>query len=136
MISSKQMLDFAKSSYAKFDVDGYIYINEEIEYRTCARSAYYALYHYLKSIADELPGAYEDVSSHEKVIRKLLASGDEKLVQFAQKMIATRKTRVRADYHIDKNFGKTEAYKILRVVEKVFAEAEVAASEETVSLDS
>ena len=133
MISSKEILEFAKNSYAKFDASGYICLNEEVEYRTCARSAYYALYHYLKSIADELPGAYEDVSSHEKVIRKLLNSGDQKFIDLAQKMIATRKTRVRADYHIDKSFGKTEAYKILRVVEKVFLEAEAA---EAATLDS
>ncbi|MGK2375500.1 HEPN domain-containing protein, partial [Klebsiella pneumoniae] len=98
-------------------------------YRTCARSAYYALYHYLKSIADKLPGSYEDVSSHEKVIRKLLNSGDPKLMDLAQKMISTRKTRVRADYHIDKNFGKSEAYKILRIVEKIFKDAELSEGE-------
>lgn len=133
MISSKEMLDFARGSYSKFDAAGYICLSEEVEYRVCARSAYYALYHYLKSIADELPGSYEDVSSHEKVIRKLLKSGDPKLMDLAQKMISTRKTRVRADYHIDKSFGKSEAYKILRIVEKIFKDAEL--SEEK-ALDS
>ncbi|HBR3703181.1 HEPN domain-containing protein [Klebsiella pneumoniae] len=129
MISSKEMLDFARGSYSKFDAAGYICLCEEVEYRTCARSAYYALYHYLKSIADKLPGSYEDVSSHEKVIRKLLNSGDPKLMDLAQKMISTRKTRVRADYHIDKNFGKSEAYKILRIVEKIFKDAELSEGE-------
>ncbi|EMG7907563.1 HEPN domain-containing protein [Enterobacter ludwigii] len=133
MISPEEILEFAKASYAKFDVDGYICVNEEVEYRTCARSAYYALYHYLKSIADSLPGNYEDVSSHERVIRKLISSGDPKLSELAQKMISTRKTRVRADYHLDKNFGKSETYKILRVVEKIFKDA---ASEDSVNLDS
>lgn len=129
MILSRALLDFARGSYSKFDAAGYICLNEEVEYRTCARSAYYALYHYLKSIADALPGRYEDVSSHEKVIRKLLNSGDQKLIDLAQKMISTRKTRVRADYHIDKNFGKSEAYKILRVVEKIFEEASLSEGE-------
>lgn len=133
MISSKEILEYSRDSYSRFDTDGYIYLNEEVEYRNCARNAYYALYHYLKSIADNLPGSYEDVSSHEKVIRKLLNSGDSQLIELAQKMIATRKTRVRADYHIDKNFGKTEAYKLLRVVEKVFEQAK---SIDNGSLDS
>lgn len=129
MITSNEILNYSRDSYSRFDTDGYIYLNEEVEYRNCARTAYYALYHYLKTIADKLPGNYEDVSSHEKVIRKLLKSGDPKLAELAQKMIATRKTRVRADYHIDKNFGKTEAYKLLRIVEKVFSEASAVGDE-------
>lgn len=129
MITSNEILKYSRDSYSRFDTDGYICLNEEVEYRNCARTAYYALYHYLKTIADNLPGNYEDVSSHEKVIRKLLKSGDPKLAELAQKMIATRKTRVRADYHIEKNFGKTEAYKLLRVVEKVFSEANAVGDE-------
>lgn len=124
MIDPKDILEFSKLSYSKVNTDGYICINSEVEYRNCARVAYYALYHYLKSISDSLPGSYEDVSSHEKVIRKLLKSGDQDLILLAQKMMSTRKTRVRADYHIDKNFGKDEAYKLLRIVEKIFVDAE------------
>lgn len=127
MIEPGDILTFAKELKSRFDADGYICTNLEVEYRNCARTSYYALFHALKEIADNIPGKYEDVASHEKVIRKLLSSSDQRINLLAQQMISIRKTRVRADYILDKSFGKNEATRSLEKVVRIFEKIDAGA---------
>ncbi|MDU6442910.1 MAG: hypothetical protein E6559_24020 [Pantoea sp.] len=91
----------------------------EVEYRCCARTAYYSLFHHFKLIADSIPGGYDkSLGSHERVIRKLLDSTDAQHRKYGVALSNYKDIRVKADYRIDVNFSKSEAYKILRFAEK------------------
>lgn len=93
----------------------------EVEYRCCARTAYYSLFHHFKSIADSLPGGYDkSLGSHERVIRKLLDSSNAQHQKFGVALSNYKDIRVKADYRIDVSFSKNDAYKILRYAEKTF----------------
>ncbi|ASY82364.1 hypothetical protein [Pectobacterium polaris] len=81
--------------------------SNEIEYRCCARSAYYSIFHYFKTIADSLPGGYDiSLGSHERVIRKLMDSTDSSYKKYGVVLSNYRKVRVKADYKIDASFSK------------------------------
>lgn len=113
MINPIDLGNYSKSNYGDD--------KSEIEYRCCARSAYYSLFHYFKSIADTIPGSYDtSLGSHERVIRKLLDSNDDNHKKYGAALSSYREVRVKADYKIDKSFTKGEAYKVLRFVEKTF----------------
>lgn len=122
MINEVSLLEFSKSEYARFNDASYSSNNPEVEYRNCARVAYYSLYHLLKDIADGLPGQYEkNIGSHERVIRRLMTFGDDTQKLFAEKLKSQRAIRVSADYNLKHPFRKSEAYKSLRYAESVFA---------------
>lgn len=123
MISAKDLLNYATQLYEQLDNGTYIVSNDEVGYRNCARISYYALFHYLKSIADNLPGEYkQNTGDHQKVIYKLKYSKDKQLKLLSARMNSARAVRVRADYLLDENFTKEEAYKLLEVVKRIFAE--------------
>lgn len=124
MISAHDFLNHAKDIYNRFDVDGSVHDNIEMEYRSCARVAYYALYHLLRDISDTLPGEGIGFGSHEKIENKLCMSKNQDYIYLATQMNSSKKGRVRADYHLDAEFGKNEANRILNKVERVFARVE------------
>lgn len=114
MISPLELGHYSKSSYGDDKT--------EIEYRCCARTAYYTLFHHFKSIADSLPGGYDTtLGSHERVIRKLLDSPNDEHKKYGAALSCYREIRVKADYRLEKNFTKGEAYKVLRFVEKTLS---------------
>jgi len=101
--------------------DSYGDDKSEVEYRCCARTAYYSLFHHFKKVADSIPGDYDkSLGSHERVIRKLLDSSDEQHRKYGVALGNYKEIRVKADYKINVSFSKTEAYKILRFAEKTF----------------
>lgn len=122
MINEISLLEYSRSEYARISEKLYESDHSEVEYRNCARVAYYSLYHLLKNIADNLPGDYEsNIGSHERVIRKLMKSGDERQKLFAEKLKNQRAIRVSADYNLNAPFRKADAYKSLRYAESVFS---------------
>lgn len=93
----------------------------EVEYRCCARTAYYSLFHHFKKIADSIPGGYDSsLGSHERVIKKLLESSNEQHRMYGVALGNYKEIRVKADYKINVSFSKGDAYKILRYAEKTF----------------
>lgn len=111
MINPVDLGNYSKGNFG----DG----KSEIEYRCCARTAYYSLFHHFKDIADQLPGGYDNsLGSHERVIRKLLESSNADHKKYGAALSSYRSVRVKADYRIEKNFTKGDAYQVLRYMEK------------------
>jgi len=122
MINEINLLNYSKEEFLRISGKNYKSENAEVEYRNCARVAYYSLYHLLKKIADNLPGTYESkTGSHERVIRRLMEFGDDKQKFFAEEFKNQRAIRVSADYTLHEPFRKSDAYKSLRYAEKIFA---------------
>jgi len=122
MIDEISLLNYSKKEYSRISEKSYKSESSEVEYRNCARVAYYSMYHLLKRIADNLPGAYQyNVGSHERVIRRLMEFGDDQQKFFAEELKNQRAIRVSADYSLHEPFRKSDAYKSLRYAEKVFA---------------
>lgn len=110
-------IDLGKRSQETFNS-----ASSEIEYRCCVRTAYYSLFHYSKAIADSIPGGYnQSLGHHERIISKLLNSDDENHKKLGVELSRYRSCRVKADYRIDKSFTKSEAYKVIRFIEKTFS---------------
>jgi len=121
MINEVNLLEYSKKEYERISDKAYKSDHSEVEYRNCARVAYYSLYHLLKDIADSLPGSYEDnIGSHEKVIRRLMSFGNDNQKLFAEKLKNQRTIRVHADYKLGNSFNKSDVYKSLRYAESVF----------------
>lgn len=118
MISPSELLDYSINEYERFSNKDYTSDFLEVEIRNCARSSYYSLFSYLKMIADDLPGDYEEgIGSHERVIRKLISFGDEDQKVLGEKLKSSRIIRIRADYKLADSFNKHHAYKALRYAE-------------------
>jgi len=118
MISPSELLDYSINEYERVSNKSYTSNFLEIEIRNCARSSYYSLFNYLKTIADSLPGDYEEgIGSHERVIRKLMSFGDEDQKVLGERLKNSRIIRIRADYKLTSSFDKQHAYKALRYAE-------------------
>ncbi|WP_220385072.1 hypothetical protein, partial [Klebsiella pneumoniae] len=57
--------------------------------------------------------------NHQRVINKLLNSSDQNDQALGDLLLKIRPTRVKADYRLNINFTKNEAYKLLRHAEKL-----------------
>lgn len=121
MITPQDLLKKASDLYNSFSDSSIVIDCVEVEYRNCARIAYYAMLHVGMEITDrEDPEINLDgvVGTHQKVIRKLLALESVFATNLANDLLSCRKIRVDADYKLSKPFSKNSAYKVLRKAEK------------------
>ncbi len=120
MITADEILKKAKSVYSVCEQEPCTSCCLELDLRDCARSAYYYIFHIGKMRADKIDGEYdENVGNHQRVINKLLNSSDQNDQALGDLLLKIRPTRVKADYRLNINFTKNEAYKLLRHAEKL-----------------
>ncbi|HIF9178260.1 TPA: hypothetical protein ACX6QN_003096 [Photobacterium damselae] len=102
-------------------------IDCELKRRNVTRNAYYAMFHKLRDIAENIEVDHNldlnGCGSHERLIRVLI--NDKKYCKFGETLKAYKVNRVNADYNLGKNHSKGECYKTLRAAEKLFKELEV-----------
>ncbi|MDE9727320.1 hypothetical protein [Citrobacter freundii] len=119
MITCDEFLKKAQQIYDNCSSESYSYPCEEIDFRNCARIAYYYLYHHAYVRAKSLKGGLDNnTGSHQRVIDKLLESSNKDDNDLGMLLVRLRPTRVKADYQLDQKFSKGEAYKTLRYAEK------------------
>ncbi|VEB71510.1 Uncharacterised protein [Providencia rustigianii] len=126
MITYVDILNNASDLYDKLSENNFKTNNIEVEYRNCARMAYYSMLHLSKQLVEKNDVEIDmtDVhGTHEITIRKLMAINSDIAAKLANNLISCRKTRVKADYKIEKSFTKNDAYTVLRKAEKVASEA-------------
>ncbi|WP_109395736.1 HEPN domain-containing protein [Proteus faecis] len=131
MITSLNILNYASNLHNKFSEKDYISDNLEVEYRNCARMAYYSLLHLSKSLIEKENVCIDTggiTGTHAVIIAKLLAIDSDFSKKLAEDLKSCRAIRVKADYYLDKHFNKNEAYKVLRKAEKAFENLEVGLS--------
>lgn len=122
MIACDEFLIKAKYIHSSYTSQGYSYSCKEMDYRECARTSYYYIYHkaYIRSLS--INGNFSmNTGAHQRVIDKLLSSSDPINIKLAQLLIKLRPVRVHADYKLDDSFNKNDAYKTLREAEKIFS---------------
>ena len=90
--------------------------SHEIDYRNCISRAYYASFHALAPLSNQLPAAanYQTKGSHDEKISKLTRCSsnqpEAKTLKAVGYEIQKRKSqRVKADYHIDDTIAKSDA---------------------------
>lgn len=123
MITSFDILKCASLLHDDFCCVDYVSDKPEVEYRNCARMAYYSMLHLSKKLVDDHSpdiDCSDIIGTHEMIIRKLLAINTEESNKLANDLISSRHLRVKADYYLNKKFTKQEAYKVLRKAEKAF----------------
>ncbi|HAT1514885.1 TPA: hypothetical protein I8W54_003257 [Morganella morganii] len=121
MITPQDLLKKASDLYNSFSDPSIVIDCVEVEYRNCARMAYYVMLHVGMEITDrENPEISMDgvIGTHQKVIRKLLALESVFATDLANDLLSCRGIRVDADYKLSKPFSQNSAYKVLRKAEK------------------
>lgn len=122
MITCDDLLNKAKAIHSSFSSKDYSHPCAEVEFRECARTAYYYIFHKANTRALTIPGSFnKNTGSHQRVIDKLMTSTDKKDHDLAKLLVKVRTVRVKADYGLNEHFQQIEAYKILREAEKLIS---------------
>lgn len=94
---------------------------DELKFREAASTAFYAAYHLLKSLEDEIgdPCQYEG-GSHAQLVSILVAHPQSKLISLGYMLRDCLLRRRRATYDMDDLFTKDEAKTQIEVVTRIF----------------
>lgn len=106
--------------------------SSEVDYRCSARCAYYSLYHFCKGMDDKrlAEPSKEQSGVHYSLISRFLGSEDDGLRRLGVDLNTCRTLRVKADYRLDQSFRRQDAYKVLRVAEKLIIGSSLAKKED------
>lgn len=100
----------------------------EINHRTAANRAYYAAFHYCKTMADSLPRVpVQGRGSHERLINRLKdhqiieasRAKDVKIRTLGNFLDRGKALRVLADYRIDEEFNSLKAEELILMASKI-----------------
>ncbi|MBB1199618.1 hypothetical protein EGM70_04780 [Enterobacteriaceae bacterium 89] len=120
MIICDDFLEKAQRIYSDFSSKGYVNSCPEMDYRECARTSYYYIYHVANQRASQIPGNINNsVGQHQRVIDKLRCSSDISDQELGDLLALMKIARVKADYTLNCNFSKNDAYKVLRRAERL-----------------
>lgn len=121
MIVCDDFLRKAKQVYSTFSDKSYSSVCPEMDFRECARSSYYYIFHVAKERVRKL-NAHGDlnVGMHQRVINILRNSDNDSDHSLGDLLALMKVVRVQADYTLEYNFTKNEAYKVLRRAERLF----------------
>lgn len=123
MIICDDFLDKAKRIYTHIDNKQYKAPCPEMDFRECARTSYYYIFHVANRRAAEIPGEVNSkVGQHQRVIEKLRNSSDINDKNLGDLLALMKLERVKADYNLNFNFTKNDAFKVLRRAEKLKAQ--------------
>lgn len=114
MITPEDLLTTSQQIYNKEN-------KTEVDLRNVTRLAYYAIYHKLKKLSEDIDiddSLISNCGAHEKLIKTLESSNDHKI--HAELLRTNRANRVTADYKLSRNHTPGESYKTLRAAEKFF----------------
>ncbi|HIF9266881.1 TPA: hypothetical protein ACX6Q4_002545 [Photobacterium damselae] len=114
MITPEDLLATSQEIYKKDN-------KTEVDLRNVTRLAYYAIYHKLKKLSEDInidDSVISNCGTHEKLIKTLESSNDHKI--YAELLRTNRANRVTADYKLSRNHTTGESYKTLRSAEKLF----------------
>ena len=94
---------------------------DELKFREAASTAFYAAYHLLKSLEDEIgdPCQHEG-GAHAQLVSMLIAHPQQKLVSLGYMLRDCLLRRRRATYDMDDVFTKDEAKTQIEVVTRIF----------------
>lgn len=121
MIISDDFLNKSKAIFSMLSAKDYAYSCPEMDYRECARTSYYYIYHIANRRALQIDGPFDrNVGQHQRVINKLLQSDDDSDQKLGELLALMKAVRVKADYTLEYDFSKNEAYKVLRRAERLF----------------
>lgn len=102
--------------------------DREIYYRSAANRAYYSAFHFCLNLAATLPKVSAGGrGSHEKLINGLKShrvkratrNNDLNVRMLGDVLRQAKPIRVDADYHISKEFGRTEAERMILMASKI-----------------
>lgn len=120
MIICDDFLDKAQRVYSRIDDKEYKAPCPEMDFRECARTSYYYIFHVANQRASQIPGEINSqVGQHQRVIDKLRSSADIADRDLGDLLALMKLSRVKADYNLSYNFTKNDAYKVLRRAEKL-----------------
>ena len=103
----------------------------EVERRIVASRHYYATFHRCRPLAGGQGLLTGTGGVHAEVINALTRGHDRKLKSIGYKLEACRKTRVKADYRIDAEFGEAESAEMKQRCEEIWKQvAKIAEGDE------
>ena len=98
--------------------------DSEVQLRNSSSRAYYAAYHRCLSIGKQLGLQFEESGVHRRLIDTLTKNRSMKLKGIGYMLEQCRRLRVKADYDIELEYGKTEAQSAIECSRKILERAD------------